>query len=371
MFSPKCRQLSWVNLPCSLGGRLKELKVKNPVGIVGYGAYIPVFRLKASEVARLWGRDGVEAKASEIAVASLDEDAVTMATEAAKYAIASSGVNPAEIGAIYVGSESKPYAVKPCGTIVAAAIGAPPDILTADMEFACKAGTEALQACIGLVSSGMVKYGMAIGVDTAQGPPSDDLEYAASCGGAAYIIGPASEEAIALVEASASYVTDTPDFWRRAEQYYPRHAERFTGEPSYFKHIVSAAQALMEELGTTPKDYRYAVFHQPNVKFPLKVGFMLGFEEGQLKPGYLAPYVGNTYAGNCLLGLAAVLEAANPGDRILVVSYGSGAGSDAFSLLVKRTPTRGNPAPLVSQLLNRKKYVDYALYAKFRGKIKI
>lgn len=347
------------------------MKTKSPVAIEGYGAYIPTFRLKVSEVARLWGKDGMDSKASEIAVASLDEDAVTMATEAAKYAVASSGINPAEIGAIYVGSESKPYAVKPCGTIVAAALGVPPGIVTADLEFACKAGTEALQACIGLVSSGMVKYGMAIGVDTAQGPPSDDLEYAASCGGAAYIVGPPSEESIALVEGSASYVTDTPDFWRRAEQYYPKHAERFTGEPSYFKHIICAARMLMEELGTTPKDYRYAVFHQPNAKFPLKVGLMLGFSEEQLKPGYLAPYIGNTYAGNCLLGLAAVFEAAKPGDRILVASYGSGAGSDAFSLLVKKTPTRGNPAPLISQLLNRKKYVDYAVYAKFRGKIKI
>lgn len=347
------------------------MKVKSPVGIVGYGVYIPAFRLKVSEVARLWGKDGADSKTSEIAVASLDEDAVTIATEAAKYAVTSSGVNSAEIGAIYVGSESKPYAVKPCGTIVAAAIGASPSIVTADMEFACKAGTEALQACIGLVSSGMVKYGMAIGVDTAQSPPSDDLEYSASCGGAAYLIGPASEGAIALVEGSASYVTDTPDFWRRAEQCYPKHAERFTGEPSYFKHIICATKALMEELGTSPKDYRYAVFHQPNVKFPLRAGFMLGFSEDQLKLGYLAPYVGNTYAGNCLLGLAAVLESAEPGDRILMVSYGSGAGSDAFSLLVKNIPTRGNPAPLISQLLNRKKYIDYAVYARFRGKIKV
>ena len=347
------------------------MKAKSPVGIVGYGAYIPRFRLKTQEIAKLWGRRFSGLPASEIAVAAMDEDAVTMATESAKYAIASSGINPEEIGAIYVGSESKPYAVKPCGTIVAAAIGSSSNVVTADMEFACKAGTEALQACIGLVSAGMIKYGMAIGVDTAQGPPADDLEYAASCGGAAYIIGPASENAIALIEGSVSYVTDTPDFWRRAEQPYPKHAGRFTGEPAYFRHIISAVKQLMKELGTKPEDYSYAVFHQPNSKFPLKVGYMLGFTDKQLKPGYLAPYIGNTYAGTSLLGLAAVLDAAKPGDRILVVSYGSGAGSDAFSLLVKNPPNRGNPAPLVSQLINRKKYVDYASYAKFRGKIRL
>ncbi|RLI29353.1 hydroxymethylglutaryl-CoA synthase [Candidatus Bathyarchaeota archaeon] len=346
------------------------MKARSKVAIVGYGAYIPAFRLKVEEVARLWGKDGNGLATSEIAVACHDEDAVTIATEAARYALASSKVDPSEIGAVYVGSESKPYAVKPCGTIVAAALGLPPNIVTADVEFACKAGTEALQVCMGLVSSGMVKYGLAIGVDTAQSLPSDDLEYTASCGGAAYLVGPASQDAIAIVEASTSYVTDTPDFWRRAEQCYPRHAERFTGKPSYFKHIVSAAKALMKELGTKPEDYTYAVFHQPNAKFPIKVGLMLGFSEKQLKPGYLAPFIGNTYAGNSLLSLAAVLDVAKPGDRILVVSYGSGAGSDAFSLLVQNTPSHGNPAPLVSQLVERKKYVDYALYAKFRGKIK-
>jgi hydroxymethylglutaryl-CoA synthase len=350
---------------------LVSLKAKNPAGIIGYGAYLPRFRLKTLEIARLWGKRYSGLPAPEIAVAAIDEDAVTMATESAKYAIASSGINPEEIGAIYVGSESKPYAVKPCGTIVASAIGSSSNVVTADMEFACKAGTEALQACVGLVSAGMIKYGMAIGVDTAQGPPADDLEYAASCGGAAYIVGPASEEAIALIEGSVSYVTDTPDFWRRAEQPYPRHAGRFTGEPAYFRHIISAVKQLMKELGTKPEDYSYVVFHQPNTKFPLKVGYILGFNNKQLKPGYLSPLIGNAYAGSGLLGLAITLDHAKPEERILLASYGSGAGSDAFSFIVQKSPSRGNPAPLVSKLLSVKKYIDYAMYARFRGKIRM
>jgi hydroxymethylglutaryl-CoA synthase len=131
-------------------------------------------------------------------------------------------------------------------------------------------------AATALVGSGMGRYALAIGMDTAQGKPGDALEYTASCGGAAYIIGPA-QESLAEIEASYSYVSDTPDFWRRPEQKYPEHGQRFTGEPAYFKHIEAAGRTLMQEMGRSASDYAYAVFHQPNPKFPLKAGADLGF----------------------------------------------------------------------------------------------
>ena len=97
-------------------------------------------------------------------------------------------------------------------------------------------GTEALVAAVGLVGSGMGHYAMAIGMDTAQGKPGDALEYTAGAGGAAYIVGPA-EEALAVINASYSYVTDTPDFWRREYQHYPEHGNRFTGEENISRVI--------------------------------------------------------------------------------------------------------------------------------------
>ena len=206
-----------------------------------------------------------------------------------------------------------------------------PHIQAADLEFACKAGSEAIVAGIGIVGSGMGKYVLAIGMDTAQGRPGDALEYTAASGGAAFLIGPAAES-VAVYEGMLSHVTDTPDFWRRAYQHYPSHGHRFTGEPAYFEHITSAAKRLMEEMGTQPSDYTYAVFHQPNTKFPQRAAQMLGFRPEQIKTGLLVPTIGNTYAGSSLIGLAAVLDEAKPGDRIFMVSFGSGAGSDAFSI---------------------------------------
>lgn len=343
------------------------LKTARPVGIIGYGAYVPRYRLPASEVARIWagGEGGLPIK--EKAVPGLDEDVITMSIEAARNAMARAQIDPQQLRAVWVGSESHPYAVKPSGTVVAEAIGAGPHIQAGDWEFACKAGTEAMVAAMGLVGSGMGDYALAIGMDTAQGRPGDQLEYTAGAGGAAYVMGPA-ENALAVIEACYSFVTDTPDFWRRMDARYPEHSQRFTGEPAYFKHITTAGKTLMDELGMTPKDFAYAIFHQPNTKFPQRAGSLLGFTPEQVKPGLLVPVIGNTYAGAALIGLSAVLDIAKPGDRILMVSFGSGAGSDAFALRVtEKIDARRDLALHTQDYIARRTQIDYGTYVRLRG----
>ena len=217
-----------------------------------------------------------------------------------------------------------------------------------------------------LVKSDMVKYGMAIGADTSQASPGDALEYAASAGGAAFIIG--KENVIATINETCSFTTDTPDFWRREGRKYPAHGGRFTGAPAYFRHVMSNAKNLMEMVSSKPEDYNYAIFHQPNGKFPVRVAKMLGFTPDQVKQGLLCPMVGNTYSGATMIGLASVLDVAKPGERIFLTSYGSGAGSDAFDITVTDYMTNmvRSKAPLLSQLIENKEYVDYSTYAKYR-----
>lgn len=340
------------------------------VGIISYGAYIPRFRIKTEEIAKVWGKEPESIKNGlgiiEKSVPSPDQDVATISVEAARAAILRCNINPQDIGAIYVGSESHPYAVKPTGTIVGEAIGATPILQVADYEFACKAGTAAIQTCMALVKSDMIKYGFAIGADTSQAAPGDALEYAASAGGAGFIIG--KEKIIAKINETCSYTTDTPDFWRREGKKYPAHGGRFTGTPAYFKHITCNAKNLMEKMSTKPEDYDFAIFHQPNGKFPVTVAKMLGFTGEQLKQGLLCPYIGNTYSGAVMVGLASVLDVAKPNDRIFLTSYGSGAGSDAFDITVTEEikKLKIEKAPLISQMLKDKEYVDYATYAKFR-----
>lgn len=342
-------------------------------GIVGYGAYIPRNRIRAEEIARQWGKDPASIRKGlllqEKSVPGLDEDTITISVAAGRDALARAGIDPKKVGAVYIGSESHPYAVKPSGTILIEALGIAPDVHVADFEFACKAGTEAMFVALGLVESGRVEYAMGIGADTSQGAPNDALEFSASAGGAAYVFG-RSDLLVEVLE-THSYTTDTPDFWRREGEFYPRHGGRFTGDPAYFKHVQNATKGILEKSGTKPSDFKYAVFHMPNGKFPQQAGKALGFTKEQMETGWIVPTMGNTYSGSSPTGLAAILDVADPGDLILITSFGSGAGSDSFVLkATKLLPERrGRGATVRSMLDGTRRYLTYGEYAKFREKI--
>lgn len=343
-------------------------------GIVGYGAFVPRFRIKVETIADVWGKDGSTIKSGlkiqEKSVPNYDEDTATISVHAALNALRRAKIDVKDIGAIYVGSESHPYAVKPTSTIVGEAIGASNEYTAADLEFACKAGSAGLQMVMGLASSGMIKYGLAIGADTAQGSPGDALEFSAAAGGAAYIVGSKKDEMIAKIDETYSFSSDTPDFWRRNHAKYPSHGGRFTGEPAYFRHVESATLGLLEKTGTKFEDYDHVVFHMPNGKFPMTMAKKFNIPPEKMKNGFVVEYIGNTYSGCSLLGLSAVLDVAKPGERILVTSYGSGAGSDSFAITVTDLiDERRNLAKTTKMYIDNKSYVDYPTYAKFRGKI--
>ncbi len=339
----------------------------NPIGIEGYGAYIPCYRLPTAEISRVWHGGGSGAN-REKSVASSDEDTTTMAVEAARIALNMAGVGT-NVGAIFVGTESKVYAVKPTSTVVAQALGCH-SVLAADFEFACKAGTEAMQVISGLVGSGMIEHGVAIAMDTAQGRPGDDLEFTAASGGAAYVIGRSGKNSIAKIQGSVTYVSDTGDFWRRQGEKYPRHLSRFTGEPAYFHHVETAVKSLFSEFKVNASDFDYAVFHQPNPRFPVEAATRLGFTMRQIETGLLNPVIGNTYSGSSPLGLAAVLDVAKPGNRILLCSFGSGAGSDAFMIETQeRLIERRKMGVPVRELIENCTRIDYGMYTKFREKL--
>lgn len=344
------------------------MKSNLPIGIEGYGAYIPTNRLPTTEIARVWHGGGAGPN-KEKAVAAMDEDTTTMAVEASRIAAKMAGVS-LELGAVFVGTESKVYAVKPTSTIVAQALGCH-NALAADFEFACKAGTEAIQVISGLVGSGMIQHGMAAAVDTAQGRPGDDLEYTAASGGAAYVIGKSNSNTVATIKGSFSYVSDTGDFWRRQGEKYPRHLSRFTGEPAYFHHVETAVKSLFSEFNMKATDFQYAVFHQPNPRFPIEAATRLGFTMKQIEVGLLNPMIGNTYSASSPLGLAAILDIAHPGDKILLASFGSGAGSDAFIIEAQPSLTsRRKLGTSVRELIENATKIDYAFYSKYREKLR-
>jgi hydroxymethylglutaryl-CoA synthase len=181
------------------------------------------------------------------------------------------------------------------------------------------------------------------------------------------------EPAVELLD-YASYSSDTPDFWRRDGISYPSHAGRFTGEPAYFAHVMGAAKLLMKKAKIAPEKISNCVFHMPNTGFPRDVAGRLGFTSRQLSPSLVVTDIGNPYSASALLGLAATLDQSKTGDLIFMVSYGSGAGSDAFLWRVNKgivhlQEARGKGKLFVHDQIKDKIYIDYTRYLQQTHKI--
>jgi hydroxymethylglutaryl-CoA synthase len=344
----------------------KPNKEYDTPGIVGYGAYTSRFRVKEGTMER--------------SVPFIDEDAITAAVEAGKLSLVHSGIGSSLVGKVYVGSESNPYAVKPIASKVAQVLKLGEEdedvqgVDAVDTEFACKAATSMFKDAASLVNypKSNVQHAMVIGTDNSQAAPRDcaggELDLFVGFGACAYIFG--KKDVIAEIEGWYSCTSDTPDFWRRDGEPYPMHGGRFTGDPAYFKHIRKAAGKLMERLNLQVGDIDYFIAHQPNVQFPVKIAKELGFKDEQYLPSLQVAKFGNTYSGSSPVGLAAVLDIAKPDERVLIVSYGSGAGSDAYSLIT------------TNQILDKRKrqkltvkyqaenpfveYVDYTTYRRLK-----
>ncbi len=335
------------------------------VGIVSYGFYIPSYRITIEELARVWGKNPIDIKKSlqirEKAVASYDEDSLTMGYESAKMALSQKTIKKDEVKVVFFGSESPVYAVNPTSTILAEFLGIEGNYLAADNQFACKAATGAIISALALINTHFTSYALVTASDKATAKPHDTLEYTAASGSVSFVLG---HENIAVeIEAYESFSSDTPDFWRRDGIRYPSHGGRFTGKPSYFYHIQEATKKILKQNRKVPGDFKYAVFHMPNGRFPLEVGQSLGFVKQQIESTLTVSYLGNSYTVSGLMGLVAVLETAKSGDLIYFASYGSGAGSDAFILRV--TPHLKNKKKLFKEYVKNKKYVDYVTYLKF------
>ncbi len=344
---------------------VKAEKEYEKPGIVGYGVYTSRFRIREGTIER--------------SVPFIDEDSITAAVEAGKMALIHSGVDSSTVAKVYVGSESNPYAVKPIASKVAQVLKLGEEdkaegvqaVDAVDTEFACKAATCMFKDAAALVYyPGMREHcTMVVGTDNSQAAPRNEpggeLDFFVGYGASAFIFG--NYDVIAEIEDWCSCTSDTPDFWRRDQECYPRHGGRFTGEPAYFKHVTKAAEKLMGKMRLEPKDVTYFVSHQPNVSFPIKVATQLGFKEEQFVPGLQVAKFGNTYSGSSPIGLSAVLDIAKPNDRIIIVSYGSGAGSDAYSLLAtNQILDKRNRQKFTIRYQAENKNVEYVDYETYR-----
>jgi len=351
------------------------------VGIVGYGVHIPEFRLSCEEIWSTWvHRQNPDAirrlmGLSEVAVTSWHDDPNTMASDAGKAALEMAGVSPADIGAIYLGTCTNPYVTKASVTFVAESLDLGSDLFSCDCQFGSKSGTSCLQICTGLVAGGIINYGIAIGSDAllSHTAPNDwPLEYTSSSGAAAYVVG--SDKVVAEIEQLHSYATETTDFFRLDGDRYLTRAvyieEEFIG---YNRHIASAVGGFMNKFGCKPNDFEYLVLHQKNGNEPLALGREMGFADEQLRPGLVADRIGDCGSANSLIALALVLDKASAGQRILLASYGQGAGSDVLSLrvtdLIDEARARRKAYGGVEEQIGRRISIRYQDYLRMQRKI--
>ena len=342
-------------------------------GIVGYGVYVPRLRLRVEDIWNIWPNPtdtGAIIKKrrglSEKAVTRWDEDSITMAIYAAKSSLEIAGIDPKELNALYFGSCTNPYSSGAAGPVVAEALGTAPELMCADCQFATKSGTAALQICAALVTAGTIKYGLAIGSDALSRhvPPNDTLEYSASSGAAAVVLG--KDEVIVEIEGVHSYTTLTPEFFRLSGERYLKHAASEDDEYlwGYSRHIKNAVEGYLRKVDARPGDFTYVAISQPDGEMPIRVGKEIGFSEEQIEPGLMASDIGDCGSASPLLSLAAILDRAKPGQRILLISYGFGAGCDVLGLkatgLLEEARRRRAKYPSVKELINDKECIDYA-----------
>ena len=349
-------------------------------GIVGYGACIPQCRITVEEIFDMWPYpyppDSIRALLglAERAVNRHDEDPVSMAADAAAVAMEMADIARDKIQGLYFGSFTNPYVTKSSGITVAEIVGLSPQIRCADLQYGGKSGSAALDIVNAQIESGNIAYGLAIGSDSVSKHcrPNDVMEFSCGAGAAAFVLG--KQHCIADIEAFTVFNTDTPDYFRvDGDRYLKRgfaEEEEFVG---YEDHVKNAVALYLENTRTKPSDYCYAVISQLQTRRTYALIKNLGFTRESVEPSMLVDKIGYAGSASSLISLCAILDRAAPGDRIMVISYGYGAGCDVFGLKIRDEievmRKRSRRLSSVQAMLDDKIMVDYKTYAKMERKI--
>jgi hydroxymethylglutaryl-CoA synthase len=330
--------------------------VQKLLGISGYGVYIPLHRLKLKEIATAWKEN--TQPSGEKAVAYFDENVLTLAYNACRNAIKHADIKPSNINALYLGTVSSPYIEASLAAPLANALGLPENAEARDFGASTRAGTDALQAGLDAIKSERLENVLVVGSDILVGAPGTSFEYTAGSGAAACIL--SCNGVIAEYEASFFYTTGFADKWRNVESRYPLFGDTgFIRKYGYVEHVVKAARGLFEKLGNTAQSFNHVVLQQQESRLISEASKSLGFTPEQLKAGMTLENFGDTGSASILIGLSAILDQAEPEQRILAISYGSGSSAAlSFKVNKKIQDKRKNSTP-VRSFKENKEYIDY------------
>ena len=325
-------------------------------GIVSYGSYVPYRRLKRSAIAAVLG---TPAGKGERAIASFDEDSVSMAVEAVRDAL--KAAPPGDVDTLIFATTTPPYAEKLGAPVIGAAAMLPTEIRASDMTGSVRAGLSALLQGADAIGGGARRALVAIG-DCRLAAPEGKAEQTTGDGAVAFMLG--SEGAIAEIEASASLTREFLDTWRaQGERFSHSWEERFTLTQAHSPLLGAVIKKVLEKAKVAPGDLSKVILDAPNVRAADEIARALKIDPARFSDSF-ALTVGQTGAAHAGLMLAAALPAAKPGDRILVATVADGA--DAVVLRVTPANAAFRPVHSVGRMIESKGDVSYANYLKWR-----
>ena len=337
------------------------------IGITSYGAYIPFYRINRMTI---YGALGWLNPASllpgEKAVANYDEDSLTMAVAAAMDCLG--GIEREKVDGLFFATTTAPYLERQNSGIIATVLDLRPDIRTSDFTTSTKSGTGALLSAYDAVMSGSADNVLVSAADSRLGKPAGYLEEVYGDGAAAFLLG--RSEVIAAVEGTHSISYDFVDHWRAEEDRYNRTWEdRWIRDEGYGRFISEVISGLLRKYQLAPTDFAKVVYPCQYVRAHADIGKNLGFAPNQIQD-HMFTSIGHTGTAYPLMMLVAALEDAEPGDRILVASYGN--GGDALVLRVTEEIHRTRERRGIKKHLASKEDLgSYEKYATFRNMLGI
>ena len=336
------------------------------VGISGYGVSVPRLRIKKDEYAKAWGSFQASGVA-EKALMGFDEDVLTHASKVVKRALASVPLEPEKVTRFALASTSAPYIEKLLSGTVITNVGIPNGAFVSDHTTSSRSGTEALLSALEHVQANREGNAVVAVADAPKASMWDPIEHGLGAGAAGFVL--SGNDLIAEYEGHATYACEHfgERFRRSDDDLIQDLSVKKFAQSSVVGTTVRAASMLMKRLGRKPEDYAHVVIQQPDARTPSAIAKKLVFTDEHLASGSVAAQLGDLGAASVPVGLASALDAAKPGDSVLVVSYGSGAASDAISFKVVGDR---KAKPSLKDTLDDKEYVDYVKYLKLKGAIR-
>ena len=333
-------------------------------GILGFGAYVPWRRLQRKAIVDQhgWFNSALKSQGKgERAMANWDEDAVTMAVEAARDAL--TGFDRSGVSALRVASTTFPFLDRLHAGIVADALELSDDISTSDVSATQRAGTTAL---IDALRAG--RRTLVVGSENRRTKAASTHELTSGDAAAALLVG--EGEVVAKLLASKSRTADFVDHYRSMDNTFDyQWEERWIRDAGYMKVAPPVIKDCLKAAGVAPEAVTTFCFASTLSKVAQAIAKAAGIAETAVADPLYAG-LGDAGVAHPLLLLAAALEKANPGDRILVVGFGQGADALLFEVTDKiKSHKRG--LGVSGHLARRKEETQYSRFLAFNDLIEM